>query len=454
MRVRHMMFRTLLAGMLLPCAGMAGADDLISLYRHAVEYDADYRATAANTEADREEINKARAQFFPKAQFSASRGRGETDRTTQTALGPLDTHLNYSTRNYALSIRQPLFNKEVAAGYQSARAYVSEQESLLLEARGKLMLKVTEAYLQTVYTRERIALLEAKIEATGRQLAQAKKRYDGGVGTVVEVSEAQTNLEVSVAELARARAELEGYTMTLRNMTGRSTDDGVWLAPERLSGAIVKEDSPELWLQSADATNPEMAAARYAVEVARQEVERKRAGHYPSVDLVGVRSYSENDSNNTLGSSFDSTTVAVQLNMPLYAGGLVSANVRQAHARLSAAQESLESKSREIASQVREHFNGIRSQSLAVDAYQQAVRAAEIARDGTEKAFLAGMKTNADVLDAQQRFFASRLELSHARYQLVSHLISLQHLSGLLNEEALTKVSQLFVNPSNSHQSP
>ncbi|CAG0961590.1 partial Outer membrane protein TolC, partial [Gammaproteobacteria bacterium] len=215
MRVRHMMLRTLLAGMLLPCACMAGADDLISLYRHAVEYDADYRATAANTEADREEINKARAQFFPKAQFSASRGRGETDRTTQTALGPLDTHLNYSTRNYALSIRQPLFNKEVAAGYQSARAYVSEQESLLLEARGKLMLKVTEAYLQTVYTRERIALLEAKIEATGRQLAQAKKRYDGGVGTVVEVSEAQTNLEVSVAELARARAELEGYTMTL-----------------------------------------------------------------------------------------------------------------------------------------------------------------------------------------------------------------------------------------------
>lgn len=450
--MRRRMSRYLLACMLLPCTSMAHADDLIGLYRHAVQYDADYRAAMANTEADREEINKARSLFFPKAQFSASRGRGVTDRTTQTALGPLDAHLNYTTQNYALSIRQPLFNKESQAGYASAKAFVSEQESRLQESREKLMLKVTEAYLQAVYAGERLALLQAKIEATGQQLEQAKRRYSQGLGTVVEVSEAQTNLQMAVAEQAGTRAELEGYSLALRNMTGRSMDEGVWLAPERLSDAIRKEDAPEVWLQRAEAMNPEIVAARFAVESARQEVERKRAGHYPSVDLVGVRSYSENDSNNTLGASFDSTTIAVQLNMPLYAGGLVSANVRQAHGRLAAAQETLESKSREISAQVRQHFNGIASQRIAIDAYQQAVRAAEVALDGTGKAFLAGMKTNAEVLDAQQRFFSSRLDLSHARYQLLSHLVSLQQLSGNLSEEALTQVSQLFINAPNQRQ--
>lgn len=442
---------TWLCVLLVPVAsGTCAADDLIGLYRKAAQYDADFLAVVANTEADREEINKARAQFYPKAQLSASRGRGVTDRTTQTALGALDTHLNYSTQNYAFSVRQPLFNKEAFAGYNSARAYVRSQEQLLNEEQGKLMLKVAEAYLQILYTEEKVALLQRRIDAVTRQLDQAGKRYRQGAGTVVEVSEAQASLEMARAEHVQAIGDLEDVRQGLWRMTGEPVAIDAYLDPARLPQEFSTSAALDFWLQSAGEHNPEIMAARYAVEAARQDIEKKRAGHYPSVDLVGVRSYSENDSNNTLGASFDTTTLAVQLSMPLYAGGYVSANVRQAQSRLSAAEETLRSKEREMTVSIRKYFNGIQSQRLSVSAYQQAVSAAEIAFDGASKGFMAGIKTNVEVLDAQQKLYSNRLELSNARYALISNLINLKHRAGLLNEDELAKVSRLFVPSGNN----
>ncbi len=354
-------------------------------------------------------------------------------------------------RNYALSIRQPLFNKETMANYDSAKAYVSSQESLLEDEHGKLMLRVAEAYLQVLYTRERVSLLQSRIDAVTRQLAQARRKYERGMGTVVEVSEAQATLEMAVAEHRQAQAELEGYANDVRRMTGEMVDEDVSLDPERLPTKLQTDEGLDFWLENAENNNPEIVAARFAVEAAKQDAEKKRAGHYPTLDLVGVRSYSENDSSNTLGSSFDSTTVSVQLNVPLYSGGLVNANVRQAQNRLTAAQEMLESKSRETGANIRSHFNGFHSQVFSVQAYRQAVTAAELALDGTNKGFLAGMRTNQDVLEAQQKLFGSQLELSHARYQLVSSLINLKHGAGLLNEDVLTGVSQWFTGPANQH---
>lgn len=430
------------------------ADDLIGLYQKAAQYDAEYLAALASTEADREEINKARAQFFPKAQLVASRGQGITDRTTQSVVGAIDTHLDYDIQNYALSIKQPLFNKETLASYSGAKYFVSAKEQLLRQESAKLMLKLTSTYLEILYATEKTILVTTKINAVTQQLNQAQKKFQQGAGTVVEIGEAQTNLDIAKAELILANNALTNHREALFNMTGVDVKahpeaPDAKLDAAKLSTEQVANEDLDFWLTSAKQHNPEISAAEYAVEVARQEIEKKRAGHYPTVDLVGVRSYSENDSNNTLGSRFDTTTLAVQLNMPLFAGGFVNASVRQALSRLTAAEESLKSKTREATANIRKYFNGIQSQYLSIAAYQQAVKSSDMTLTGTQKGFAAGLKTNIEVLDAQQKLFNSQLELSKARYGLVNELVNLKYNAGLLNEAELTKISLLFV-PSNS----
>lgn len=430
---------------LLAVPSAQAAEDLLSLYRQALQYDAQYRAAVANTAAEREEINKTRALFMPKVQVSANVGRGVTDRTTQTALGALDSHLNYDIQNYALSIRQPLFNKESMAAYRSARANAGSKEALLRREDTVLMTRIAAAYFETLYAQEKVVVTQNRIDAVEQQLEQARQRYEHGEGTITEINEAEAALKLAQAELIAARNALDDFRQTLANISGRPIDTLAALDIGRMPIAIPGEDSLDTWLDQALRNNPEIIAARLSLDAARQEVERRRAGHYPTLDLVGVRSYSENDSNNTIGSQFDTTTVALQLNLPLYAGGYTSASVRQAVDRMTAAEEILNLRTRNVTADTRKFYNSIHSGLLSIQAYEQAVGAGEIALEGTQKGFIAGTRTNIDVLDAQQKLYASKLELSKARYILINDIINIKQAAGLLNEAELQAINRLFV---------
>jgi len=427
------------------CTALQADEDLNSLYQLALTNNADYRAALANTEAEREELSKARALFYPKVQLGMTKGRGNTDRTTQTTLGVVNSELDYSLENYSLSVKQPLFNRETMAIYSGAKSYVSAQESLLAQENAKLILKLVSVYLETLYAQDRVNVQQRKLDAVSQQLRQAEQRYARGSGTVVEVSEAQSNLDVAKVEHIQASNDLLSSQQSLQILTGAPHGLAATLLVDGLRGLNATAQPVDQWLALARQQHPELAAAYQNVEVAKKDIEKKQAGHYPTLDLVGMRSYSQNDSNNTLGSRFDTTTIALQMNVPLFAGGYVNANVRQSASRLTASEESMTAKSREIEFNVRKYYQSLQAQQQSITAYQQAVQSASVALDGTQKGFLAGFKTNHEVLDAQQKLFTNQLSLTKAYYSLISDWVNLQFSSGVLSLEALNRVSQLFV---------
>jgi len=426
-------------------AQLNAAESLLSLYQAALNYDAQYKGTVANTQADREEINKARALFYPKAQLAGSIGRGNTDRTSQTFSGSIDTHLTYNTKNLALTIKQPIFNKETIATYKSAQALVKSKEALLQSETSGLMTRVAEAYFELLYAQEKSSVLQNKTVALQQQLNQAAKRYEHGEGTLTEISEAQASLDLAQAELVEARNTEGAFKLVLVNMTGREIDSLARLNIEKVTGIQSELEPLDFWLKTAIENNQEIIAAKHTVEVAQQEVDKKQAGHYPTLDIVGSRSYSENDSNNTIGSQFDSTTVALQFSMPLYAGGYVNANVRQSLEKVEAAKEVLNLRTRDTNTNVQKYFQNIQSELLSIQAYSQAVKSSEIALDGTSKGFTNGLRTNIDVLSAQQRLYENKLKLSKSYYVLVNDLVNIKHVAGVLNEAQLQNINQFFL---------
>ena len=435
----------ILMPLLLVSTPLRAADSLLSLYQAALNYDAQYKAAIANTKADREEIEKARALFYPKAQLSGSIGHGNTDRTTQSLSGAVDTHLSYNTQNLALTVRQPLFNKETMATYKSAQALVKNKESLLQSETSSLITRIANAYFELLYAQEKTNVAQNQIVALGQHLAQANMRYQHGAGTITEMSEAQASLDIAQANLVEAKNSADYNRLILSNITGRDIDELAKLNPEKVSNLNTDFERLDYWLKTAIENNPEIIAAKYAVEVAQQEVEKKQAGHFPTLDLVGARSYSENDSNNTIGAQFDSTTVALQFSMPLYAGGYVNANVRQSLDKVEAAKEDLNLKTRDANTNIRKYFQQMQSELLSIQAYHQAVKSSERALDGTSNSYIGGLRTNIDVLNAQQRLYENRLRLSQSYYVLVNDILNIKHVAGVLDEAQLQNIGQFFM---------
>lgn len=445
MRNKILQKLTLSVALLLVSSQLFAADSLLSLYQAALNFDAQYKGIVADTQADREEINKARAMFYPKAQLGGSYGRGDTDRVTQTLFGPREDNLKYDTKSLALTVRQPLFNKETLASYRGAKAYVKGKEAVLQSETSTLITRIASAYFELLYAEEKTAVLQNKVSALNQQLSQANKRFEFGEGTLTEMSEAQASLDVARAELLEAENSAEAYKLALSNMTGLQVATIAKLNTQKM--AAIKEDFGQLddWLKTAIENSPEILSAKYALEVAQQEVEKKQAGHMLTLDLVGVRSYSENDSNNTLGSQFDTTTVAVQFNLPLFAGGFVNASVRQSVNRVEAAREELNQKTRDASTNIQKYYQHLQSELLSMQAYKQAVKSSEIALDGTTKSFSGGFRTNIDVLNAQQRLYENKLKLSKSYYVLVNDIVNIKHVAGVLNEAQLQNINQFFL---------
>lgn len=435
----------MIALLLAPLSTTAATENLVSLYRKAVQYDAQYRGAIANTDADKEEINKARSLFLPKLQLAANVGRGITDRTAQTLTGPVDSHSGYTIKNYALSIKQPLFNKESMASYRAAQAFIKGKEALLVKEHSSLITRIVGAYVEALYAQEKVLVTRSKIEAVQQQLHQAQRRYSYGEGTVTEINEAQANLDLAQAELIEADSSLDVFKQTLYEITGQAVEDIAMLNPAMLPTSMPDSERLEDWLQNAESNNPDIASAKHELEAARQDVERKQAGHYPTLDLVGVRSYSENDSNNTIGLSFDTTTVALQFNLPLYAGGYTSASTRQAIDRVQVAEEQLNLKIRDTSTAIKKYFNSIHSGLRSIEAYEQAVKSSEIALEGTQKGFAAGLRTNIEVLNAQQKRYANELDLSKARYMLINDIVNIKQVAGQLDEVQLQLLNRYFL---------
>jgi len=423
-------------------------------YEQARYYDAQFQAATASNNKTSEEIYKARAAFLPKVQLSAAKGRGKTDSTSQFSSQSITR--SYDTQNYNLSLRQPLFNKQAFAEYQQAKANIARGDALLAREGVNLISRLTDAYLNVLFTEDNILYNESRSSTLTQQLQQAKSRFKAGVGTITEINEVQASLDLISAQLIELKNNDELNRRELENIIGTYPTRLMKLAPERVvlhvpeidvsATNLTKDVDAQSWVDLALQANPEILAARQQVEVAKQEIERTNAGHYPTLDLVATRSYTESENNITIGSTFDTTSVNLQLNVPIFSGGYVSATVRQSQAALEEAEEKLNQATRQISADVRGFYSGSANAISSIRAYEQAEKSNQAAVIGTKKGFEFGTRTNVEVLDAEEKLYESLRNLARARYQFITNFIKIKESAGVLTAQDVQQVSDWFAN--------
>lgn len=426
-------FQLFFLGLLLVTARPAGAVEVVNLtdaYERALNYDATLRAAEQSFAAQKEEVDKARANFRPNLRISATRGRSATESTS--LIYDRTTDYYYNTQNYSIVLKQPVFNMANFALYSQSKSLAAKSEAIFLKEQSALAVRTVEAYLNVLYAGDNLDYSRAQVDAAKEQLQQAKRRFSAGYGTITEISEAQAHYDMALAAGLENNHTLELSRRELETITGLYSETLSRLVPSRLVLAMPTPHDVEEWVGFALDNNAEIDAARHEVRIAEKQVDRNRAARYPAIDLLASRTFSESDNNYSIGSQYDTYAVSLQMSLPIYSGGYVSAAVRQASAQQREAMEKKSQQERTISSRIRKFYNGILSNIAQIRAYEQAVKSNEIALIGTRKGYAAGLRSNVDVLNAQEKLFDSKRNLAKSRYQYLLSRILLKDAAGML----------------------
>lgn len=431
---------------LVALAAPALALDLLESYEAALAGDAEYRAARAAAEAGREMLPMARAQLLPNLAINMSHMRNDLKTHTVDALKrPYSYDSEYDSKNYALVLRQPLYRPAQYAGYEQAAERVAGVEAVFDKARQEVAVRVVGAYLNVLLAEETVRQMEAEERAIETQLAAARRALELGHGTRTDVDDARARLDVNRARLLGARQQIDQARHELEMLIERPATGVKPLDGNRLALAVPVPGELESWIDRAEAASPELREMRAREEIARHELTRARAGHKPTLDLVVQRSISDSDSVTNVGNQYYNSQIGLQLAVPLYAGGYVNAQVRQAQAALEEAGQRHEAARRRLSAQVRKEFRGVQEGLPRIAALEQAERSADQAVASSDKGVLAGTRTRVDVLNAEQKRAETRLELVRERLSLAISHARLLALCGALDRDAVGAMNRWLV---------
>ena len=414
---------------------------LSQAYRAAMEQDATIRAVRATTDAKRERLPQARSQLLPNISASASRNKNDLTSTTPGLGGlPVTNDEKYTSSSRALTIRQPIFRPYQLADYRQAGAQVADANAQLDKETQNVAVRVVTAYLEALLAQEQLSLVLAQKNTYGTQLDSARKRFTAGAGVRTDIDEAQARLDLAVARELEARQNVDYTRRALQVLVNMPVTALAPLDPGKLRLLRPEPDRLEDWTQRAEITSPEIRSLTAQREAARYEIDKARSGHMPTLDAIAQWSVSDSDNVTRVNSKYDNKAIGLQLNIPIFAGGQVNSQTRQAVAELERAEQSLEALRRDLSLRVEREFRGITEGVARVGALEQAVRSSEIMVQSNKRSFEGGSRTLVDILNAEEQRVTALRDLAQARYQYILSRIRLQALAGTADEATIAEV--------------
>jgi outer membrane protein len=424
----------------------ANAEDLLQVYRDAQRYDAVYTGARYTLEATRERIPQARALLLPSVNATANVTKQRIDVQTDNQLASPNFVRTPTSSGYTLTATQPVFRPQNLVAREQADFQVRQAEATFGQATQDLALRVVQAYFDVQAAQDTLELVGAQKAAISEQLAQAKRNFEVGTATITDTHEAQARYDLIVAQEIAAQNDLDAKRRALQLITGKEYGHLQPLRPD------VRLEPPQpadmqSWVDLAEKQAYPVIAQEAATEVASLEAKRASAGHYPTLDLVGsVGQTSDNGSQITpIGRDITTSSIGLQLALPIYQGGGLSSREREAAANYLKSREDFQNARRTAALNTRQTYLAVVNGIAQIGALQQALVSSQSALDSNRLGYEVGVRINIDVLNAQQQLYQTRRDLAVARYNLLVNQLKLRAAVGGLREEDLEGVNRALL---------
>jgi len=412
----------------------AYAQDLLSIYKLALQNDSQFRAAQAEYHALLELKEQSNSQLYPTISINGNYTEYNSKATASSSAS------KYNTQGYNLNLVQPIYNHANIVGLYKADAQVAQAAVTFKNEQQDLILRVATRYFDVLAANDDLAFAKAERTAIHEQLIQTQQRFNVGLISITDVHEAQARYDQAVAQTIVAENAVAISYETLREITA-SEHKG--LARLSTKHPLVKPVPANIkqWVNTALLQNSLLKASEKNVDIAREEVNLQRASHYPTLDLSAQHSrtdYGENDFFSQR--QRNDTTLSLQLNIPLYQGGLVNSRTRTAAHRLIQARENLEQQRRATERETRNSYLKVIANISQVKALKQALASSSVALEATQAGFEVGTRTAVDVLNSQRELYRARRDYAQVRYNYVLETLRLKFAAGTLSN---TDIEQL-----------
>ena len=427
-------------------AGSAAGEDLVQVYRDGQSYDAAYAAARYTLEAGRERLPQGRALLLPSLNLSASTTRSRTEVESKDPAVGLFVR-SPTTSGYTLTLSQPLYRPQNLAQYNQAEFQVKQAEATFALATQDLAVRVAQAFFDVLAAQDTLALVGAQKAAISEQLAQAKRNFEVGTATITDTHEAQARYDLIVSQEIAAQNDLANRRQSLQLITGK---DYARLAPLRADVRLSPPNPNQMqaWVELAEKQSYAVQVQEAIVETAQLEVRRASAGHRPTLDLVATHGQTTQSVTTTTatsaGQDTTSSSIGLQLAVPLFQGGSLSSREREAAANYNKAREDAQNARRTAALTARQSYVSVVNGISQIGALEQALVSSQSALDSNRLGYEVGVRINIDVLNAQQQLFSTRRDLAVARYNTITNHLKLKAAAGSLREEDLEEVNRVL----------
>jgi outer membrane protein len=420
-------------------ANTGARNDVLQLYREALKNDTAYASARAQQLATQERVPQARSALLPNVGLT-----GRVDQNYYSSSNP-DLSSNYQVYGGGLNLSVPVYRPQNWEALEQARLTVLQSEAQLAQAQQDLALRVATAYFNVLAARDQLIALEAARRATLEQLQQARREFEVGTKTIIDTNEAQARYDQIVAQQQVAIGTLIVRRSELQTVIGREVDT---LSPLRERPNLLPPTPSEIntWVSAAEQNSFGVQVARASYEIASREVQRAKDGYKPTVDVVA--GYNMNKFNGTQSSDLNprigAGSVGLQLNWPIYQGGLTQSRVREALSLQDRYSSDLEGARRAAANSARQAFTGVNFGLSQVQALESAEVSARTQLESTQLGYQVGVRIQLDVLNATTQLVQTQRDLKRARYDFLLSALQLKASTGTLNEEDLVAINGLL----------
>ncbi len=441
---------------LLPAAG-AQAADLMDAYQLARAGDPQFAAAESNRLVTREGAAQARAAMLPQIGASASYGRSETDsKGTQVFAGqafpPSDTSSDSTGHDIGVTLNQMVYDRSRFTRLESQQALARAADYTLQAEGDNLITRTSAAYFNVLVAIETLAAAEAQETALQKQLDFAEKRLEVGLAPITDVHEARAQYEAARANIAVTRAALADAYQALAEITGVPVTD-LQALPVDFQPQLPAAGDADSWVGTALSTNPALQATALQVEAAKADIETARARRWPTIYLNGQYGDSQSDGSSTdnideVTSDFEnesqSRSLTLVLDVPIFEGGAIRSQVRQAVATRDVRADQLEQQRRAVERNTRNAYQTLVSGISEVEARRLALVSAQSAYEASQVGFEVGTRTVIDVLLNQQTLFDAQRQYALARYNFLQNRLLLEQAAGTLDVEDVQEINRLL----------
>jgi len=416
--------------LLISCLPIKAAD-LSEIYDQAVHNDPQLGAAKALYLSRGEVVNQARAGILP---FVSVGGSTSDERRTLLVVPGLTQTDNFNNHGWQAVLSQPIFRLDRWYQFQQSKNIRAQARAQFASDQQDLIVRVVTSYLNILERQDALTSSNAERNAVGRQLEQAQQRFDVGLVAITDVLESTAAFDASTVNVIEAEGAQSISFEPLLRLTGENIDSVLGLSSDF---PVLPPDpmNENAWVQAALQQNYSLAAAREVVKAAERQIKISKSGHLPTIEARVSYTHNISGGGGFFGSQVDNRSLALQMNIPVYAGGGTSSAVRQSGYKLEEAQKNFDLTQRTVVENTKSLYTAINTDVARVRARLRGIESSQSALDATQTGYEVGTRNIVDVLLAQQRLYLSQFQYARARYQYIKDTFGLKQLVGALSPD-------------------